>query len=355
MVLAIVEELGHIGCIIASKRLAVEVTDEILGSRTAEHAAGIDVDYHHPLLLAVDRHREEVGALKLVGLGAVALTEGADVGPVLQIVRLIEPHLLVGRDNHKPALLGGIPEHLRVAEVGESVKRREDGVVLILGEGQSVVGGIGHALYLSVLLAGRGIEGNDGAGTVASGVVDIDDRRTREDMPHGVAGQCCGLFGPVEEVAAHGVTPMHVAPLRAIGIVLIIEVPDAILIEHAVGVVHPTVGRRMVIHRAIVVGVDHAPLVGQLHTAHGDVARLQSNDLDHGLLAVTELEGHIVVDRLLCQTHVHPRIGGQALVELHLLLAHILLDGQNEVFGGIGDGDDGGVALGGHVHRLGGD
>ena len=91
-------------------------------------------------------------------------------------MRLVEAHLLVGRDNHEPAFLWLIPEHFRVAEVEQSIERSKDRVVLVLRERHAVVRRVGHALYLSVPLAGRGIEGNNSAFAITGRVVNIYDR-----------------------------------------------------------------------------------------------------------------------------------------------------------------------------------
>ena len=139
MVLAIVEELRYIRCVVALEVLTVEVADEVLRCRTTKETTWINIDYHDPLLLSVDGHREEVGALKLVRLGSVSLSEGTDVGPVLEIMRLIEAHFLISRDNHEPTLLRSIPEDFGVAEVKKTVERCKDGVILILCEGHPIV------------------------------------------------------------------------------------------------------------------------------------------------------------------------------------------------------------------------
>ena len=78
-------------------------------------------------------------------------------------------------------------------------------------------------------------------------------------MPQRVAAECGLMLLPVEEVRGRGVPPVHVAPLSPVGVVLIVEVVFALMVDEAIGVVHPTVARSEVI--GCTVGV--ARLLGQ--------------------------------------------------------------------------------------------
>ena len=241
--------------------LAVKLSDEILRGRTAKDETWVDVDDHDILLVgwvAIDGQREEVGTLKLVGLGSEALTPLAYVGPLLEILRLIEAHVLIGRHDHVPRLRGLIPEDLRVAEVLQSVKRRHHGVALILDEGASVVLAVSHTLHLHLLAVSHAVGsvvGDDCVLAESCRVARIDDGASREDVSHRVAGDGGVEMIPVYEVAADGVAPVHVAPLRSVGVVLEVEMILPILVGESVGVVHPSVERRVVIDGAVVVRI----------------------------------------------------------------------------------------------------
>ena len=63
----------------------------------------------------------------------------------------------------------------------------------------------------------------------------------------GVGSDGVRLVRPVDEVGGGAVSPRHVAPRGAVRVVLEIEVPLAVEVEHAVGVVHPPVGGRVVV------------------------------------------------------------------------------------------------------------
>ena len=78
-------------------------------------------------------------------------------------------------------------------------------------------------------------------------------------MPQRVAPERWLMLLPVEEVRGRGVPPVHVAPLSPVGVVLIVEVVLALMVDEAVGVIHPAVARSEVVGSAV--GV--ARLLGQ--------------------------------------------------------------------------------------------
>ena len=160
---------------------------------------------------------------------------------------------------------------------------------------------------------------------------------------------------PVDEVAAHGVAPVHIAPFRAVGVILEIEMVFAVFVGQAIGVVHPSVEGRVVVNGAIVVGVGDVPRVAETHLLQRQSVFRQIGDSDHGLVAFAEGERHFIVHVVDGEAHVHPSVGFLSLVEHHLCFGHFFLNGENEIFRGIGDGDDGRVAAGGDVHVLGGE
>ena len=103
---------------IAGKYRSIEIADEILGRAAAEVASGIDVDDHDPLRLPFRRSQwEEIGTLELARPGAVTIAPCAHVLPVSEILRRIEPHFLVGGDDHDPLLLRLIPKDFGVTEI----------------------------------------------------------------------------------------------------------------------------------------------------------------------------------------------------------------------------------------------
>ena len=67
-----------------------------------------------------------------------------------------------------------------------------------------------------------------------------------------------GQLLPVDQVGADGVAPVHVAPVPAVGVVLVEEVIFARLPDQAVGVVEPAAPRREVELRPVRLAVDPA-------------------------------------------------------------------------------------------------
>ena len=345
MVLTEVEPLGNALVRVALEFLAVELAYEIFRSTTAEGATGVDIDNHHPLhvvLVAVDRQLNEVGTLKLVGLYAVTFAKLAEVFPVLHVGGRVETHVFVGGNNHVPLLCGFVPEDFRVAEVLQSVERRQDGVLFVFGIGAAVVVAVGHALYLSVLVAGRGVESNHGVLAVAGAVVLVDNGATRENVSQCVAGDSRIKVFPVDEVAADGVSPVHVAPLRSVGVVLEIQVIFAVFIDQTVGVVHPAVERRVMIDGAVIVGIGGVEGVGQADAVPADGVSSHTADGHRGFFgSLRQGEGHVIFYAIDCQTYVHGHVGGAARDEFHLAFVARLLDGEDEVSGWVCDVNDG--------------
>ena len=255
---------------------------------------------------------------------AVLGTERALVSPVLQVVRRIDVHLLTGSENHVPLLDILVPEHMWIAEVGHVAC--DDRVALILGEGLSVVSTVGHALGL--VLASRGIESHDSTLAEASGILVVDNSRTAEYRTYHIRLDSFALKLPVYEIGRGGMSPGHVLPLRSIGIVLEIEVPHTILIEHTVRVVHPAIGRSMMIERTILLTVLHVEAVGELHslpasevgnTAVIAILSVDMNIEHQSLLALVSLqvERHIII---------YVRIGKADIECLQLLVVGYHLD-----------------------------
>ena len=345
VIFAIVEPFHPIGRGVALELLAIEVADEVFRCTAAEQTAGVDVDEHDILLFAVEGEREEVGALKLIGLRAVAAAEGADIFPLFEIGRAIEAHFFVGRYDHVPRPGGCVPKDFGIAEILQAVEGEEDGIAGIFGERAPVVCAVGQALQLPVLVARRGVERNQRIFAKTGAVVEVDHRTAGINMAEGVAGDGRFELVPVQEIGAHGVPPVHVAPFRTVGVVLIVKMVFTVFVDEAVRVVHPAVSRRVVIERTIVVGVFRVPLVGEFEVAKCAGMGRDFGEPHHGFFALGQAKGHIVVGGELCQAHLHPRVGGTAGLEAHFGFAALFFDGNEEVFGWIGDRDDHGICF----------
>ncbi len=171
-------------------------------------------------------------------------------------------------------------------------------------------------------------------------------------MSQCVAGDGGVEMLPVYEVAADGVSPVHIAPLAAVGVILEVEVVLAVLVCQSVGVVHPTVQRCVVVYGAVVVGVGGVEGVGELQCLSSYRTGLHADNLDNGFLALCQCEGHAVVYLVHSQAYIHPCVGLLAGVEENLCLGACLLYGEDEVLGGVVYCYDGGVTLLGAAHCL---
>ena len=311
---------------IALEFLAIKLTDEVFCGTSPKQTAGIDVDDHDILLFSVDSEGEKVRTLELVGLRSVATAERTDVIPFFQVGRTVKAHLFVGRYDHVPCFRGFVPENFGVAEIFQAIERTENGISFIFREGAPVVRAVSHALQLPVLVARGSIESHNRILTIARAVVEVDDRAAGENVAERVARKGGIQFCPVEKVLTHRVSPVHVPPFRSIRVVLIIKMVLSVFIHHAVGVVHPTVRRRMVIKWTIIVGILGIPLVDKLQVAERNGLRRDVCEAHHSFFAFGQTKRHIIVGGELRQADIHPRIGGFSGVQEHFYFAPLFFD-----------------------------
>src|SRR5208337_4796143 len=119
------------------------------------------------------------------------------------------------RNNHYPALAGGVPKDFGVAEVLEA--EVEDRVSRVLRPGVSPVAADGQVLGLLVR-GGSGIDGDEAAGTPGPGVA-AEAARVVSVLHCGAAVDVNAVFDPqrqrqllpVDEVGADRVAPALVA------------------------------------------------------------------------------------------------------------------------------------------------
>ena len=243
VVLAIVHPFGrHIAvCVlVGGKGLAVEITDEVLSGTTTERTTGVDVADKYPFreVFALNREHKEVGALPHTVLLAKPLTERAFESPLFQVGRAEDEHFMfegVSKDN-VPLADSLVPEHIRVASLALEGAHRAS---IKYRERFATIGACSKALHLAC--SSRGVESNDSIFTIAHGVLVVDSAATAEHSAKTVGEDCIRLVLPVDEVGRSRVTPSHILPLRAVGVVLIIKMPHTVFVEHTIWVVHPSV------------------------------------------------------------------------------------------------------------------
>ena len=229
---------GVVGDLVGGEGGAVPAAHEVLGG--VGHR-----DHEDPLDLlgaAVDRQREEVRALPH-RRGDALPTEAGLLGPVDEVGGGVEGDPVLGGvgDHHGPAPGGLVPEHLRVAELlGADVQDRVPVVVQV--PGAALVRGVGQGLGLVAADVGPRPHRDHGRvvwAAQAGGVLGVDDRRSGEHpVLRGVRDRHPQLL-PVDQVLGDGVAPGHVAPVRALGVVLVEHVVLAVVVDESVGVVHP--------------------------------------------------------------------------------------------------------------------
>ena len=118
---------------------------------------------------------------------------------------------------------------------------------------------------------------------------------------------------PVDQVAAGGVSPRHVLPFGAKGVPLVAKVPDAIFIDHTVGIVHPAIERCVVVGGAILLPIGCIKCIADgyvfpagilLRLTHGGTS-LRSDHVQHDMLTLigSEIEWHIIIYLLCSEAH----------------------------------------------------
>ena len=228
---------------------------------------------------------------------------------------------------------------MRVAEVGCAAC--DYGVALVFCERHAVVVAVGEALRL--VLASRCVHSHYGILTESGSIVVVYHSRTREYSAPCVRLNRRTLKLPVHEVGRRRVAPCHVLPLRSVRVVLEVEMPYAVLVEHAVWVVHPSVSRSVVVDGAILLAVGEVERVGVLHVLPAGEARDAAIvavgavhvDVERDiavLLILVEEERHIIVDVVRSQAYVERLHLIVAVYDLHVAHLSLLLHRQEQVF-----------------------
>ncbi len=133
----------------------------------------------------------------------------------------------------------GVPEVVGTQALGQigGIQHGIPGVLLIV---HAVAHG--HTLSLVFLALVAALLANAGVEQQLLAVRQFDGAAGK--APEGIIGrvrrQGGGQIGPMQQVMAHGMAPMHGVPLGVVGIVLIKQMVLAPVIGKAVGVVHPT-------------------------------------------------------------------------------------------------------------------
>jgi len=179
-------------------------------------------------------------------------------------------------------------------------------------------------------------------------------------MTYRVAGDSWIEMLPMNQVLAHSMSPVHIAPLTSVWVILEIEMILSILIYHTVRVVHPTIERSEVIRWAIVIGIGGIKSIAELHEIHSQGIFLQTENLDNSHITLDRLacsillqrEWHEVIYTILCQTHIHPGIFLITGAQDNLSLILLFLNREKKVFGRILYLDNGCITLMFDIHLL---
>ncbi|MBA7694955.1 hypothetical protein ES703_103571 [subsurface metagenome] len=210
--------------VIRRESLAVELTNSI-------SCIGGKDDPARTLRIAINRQFKKFRAL------VIALKPALEL-PVPEVCRVVEGHagrvfmMIVHRQD--PVLAGLVPDDLRIA-AGMFNHR----VAFVFGEGSPAIITVGNTFSSP----GAGPGGDDhllGARLPTRRVVLVQNPAAGE-RPVAAFLVVDGNWQllPMNQVLTDRMSPMHITPVPAIGIVLEVEVPFAVIINHSVTVIVP--------------------------------------------------------------------------------------------------------------------
>ena len=202
----------------------VEAADGILGVAAEGHPARV-------VLVAVQGKFEQVGTFVVAGQLALEF-------PLFEVIGRVNRQVVAVRaviEGHHPMPARRIPEDIRIAAVVA-----DDRVVLPVSPGQPRIVAVGDGLAAARI--GEGRDHHLFAPRLKTRcVVGVDRGAAGKTM---VLGHRPGVEGdgqllPMHEVFAHRMAPVHIAPTPAIRIVLEEQMPLAVVIDHAIGIIGP--------------------------------------------------------------------------------------------------------------------
>ena len=195
---------------------------------------------HHPLrvvLVTINRQFEQLGAFP-------ETCNMTFVFPVFKIGRCINRVSVTFVQHHHPMFGRSIPEHFRVTCILRvpfllGVNYR---ILIVLRECTSFVQTVCYSLHLSVTAGSR--EGSNHGGSLAfiesCGIIIVDYCRTGEHCSQMVGIQSVRQFGPMYQVLADCMAPVHVLPVSFERIMLVEQVILTFIINQSIRVIDPT-------------------------------------------------------------------------------------------------------------------
>ena len=251
---------------------SVEISDKILGRRSeliGRFGKIHDAGQQHPFdfFRPFDPERKQVGAFPRPDVRSAVVPEFAEVFPVQAVGRSVEPDGFAGGQHHDPLSGRFVPDDMRIAEVGDA-GIRQNRIGGVFGPRASPVGAVCQSLRLGFdpSLGGgdRIVIGEDrqnrriGGGSESGRVVQVGYAASRKDIAQAVRSQRDRHVLPVQQIAADGMSPVHLSP-REVAVfverdVLVAEVVLAVIINQSVRVAHPAFGRREVDSRTVIFG-----------------------------------------------------------------------------------------------------
>lgn len=142
-----------------------------------------------------------------------------------------------------------MPEHPRIAEILAAIRAAKHRIPGILGPCPTTIVAVGNPYGLAFALAAHGKHQDQYivfSGLQPAAIVEIHHSRATPTVTlQAILRDRNGPTLPVDQILAHGMGPID-SPAANIRIPLILQVVQAIVVEHSAGIIHPTTRWRVV-------------------------------------------------------------------------------------------------------------
>ena len=220
--------------------------------RTFVWSAWIEVDEQRPDGFAFNLHWKQIRTFPYTSMCSGILSEFTFLLPVFEVGRGIKMYPVEYRQSHDPLTCLGMPHDFGITKVADA-GILEYWISFILLPSDTIIEAVCNPLGLKIIatlichclimVGENGNEGNLPFWCESGCVVNIHYSTSGKDCSKAVWIQCNALMFPRYHIHAGGMAPVHRSPNRSIGIVLIEKMVYPIVVNHAIGVVHPSLTR----------------------------------------------------------------------------------------------------------------
>ena len=166
----------------------------------------------------------------------------------------------------------------------------------------------------------------------------IHNGTSREDMPQCITGNRRVKMLPMNQILAHGMSPVHISPYGAVWIILKIKVIFTVFINQSVGIIHPAIKRSVMINRTELIPVCRIKCIRNPDAVPTQriCRHLLYNDSSF-LTSLRQGKRNIIFNAVCSQTHIHIGICGAPSIQPYQSFLAALLNRKQQIFSGTGN------------------